>query len=110
MHTLATMPWMYSVHIYVWWTKVHGYSIYQFYLLLSKPHALYIAKMKHSQLSKSHAGCGTHFSMLPLLCATHYETLIMVGQTELSTQAYMHYVILIYELRTHQLEDYNACT
>ena len=33
----------------------------------------------------------------------------MVGQTELSTQAYMHDDILIYELRTHQLEGYYTC-
>ena len=48
MHTLATMPLMYSIHIYVWWTKVHGYSIICIYLLLSKPHALYILPKRNT--------------------------------------------------------------
>ena len=66
-------------------------------------------QMKHSQVSKSQVVA--HTSVCCPSCVWHIVWHIMVGQTELSTQAYnvMHDVILIYELRTHQLEGYYAC-
>ena len=88
MHTLATMPWMYSVHIYVWWTKVHGYSI--FYLLLSKPHAL-LPKWSTRSFQRVRLWHTLQYAGPPV-CGTLCDTLYGAWdiQNYISTQAYNH--------------------